>query len=252
MIPMHVVGTLTVLIFLIVSSSRLFSQMLPQVIYGEDDRRDLHQVNDVRWQKLARATALLVERRHLQHLQDSGSYRLHSEPVGEKYGLCRHEAFWQQPSAGYCSGFLVGADVLVTAAHCLREAGACAKLAVVFGYSYRGNGSDPAQLSPDNVYFCKGVLARVYEIADGLDFAVLRLDRAVQERLVLPLRAKGKVTRGEKMTVVGHPLGLPTKVTHGQVRSGRDRDYFIINADLWTGSSAHRCLTARQVWWKAW
>ena len=229
-----------------ISSSLLFSQMLPQVIYGEDDRRDLYQLDERRLLELSRATALLVDRAQVhEHDDEKFAYQLETEKLGERFDLCRREAFWSQPSVGKCSGFLVGKDVLVTAAHCFfRDIGTCGTTAVVFDYAYHGHDSDPTLLARDSVYYCEEVLESVFEV-DGLDFAVVRLDREVQGRTALPLRMRGRVSRGEVMTVIGHPLGLPTKVSQGKVRSVRDSDYFVINADLWEISSGSPAFNAR-------
>ena len=231
-------GALLSALVLSISSSLLFSQILPQVIYGVDDRRDLYQLDTARWQELASATALLVDRAQVRTMAGEGEfYRLATEKLGEQWNLCPSEKFWQQPSAGYCTGFLVSEDVLVSTAHCFLDTGACKTTAVVFDYSYHNRAADPTRLSHNSVYYCKEVLERVYEIGEGLDFAVVRLDRAVQGRKPLTLLSQGKVAKGEAVTVIGHPLGLPTKLSQGTIRSVRNRDYFIINADLWEGSS---------------
>ncbi len=231
-------GTLLSAVILAISSSLLFSQMLPQVIYGEDDRHDLDQFEVAHWRELAKSTALLVDRTQVHKLEgEAHDYRLATEVAGKRFGLCHREAFWEQPSVGSCSGFLVGADVLVSAAHCFLDVGACQVTAVVFDFSYHSSSADPTHLPLSSVYFCKEVLERVYEIAAGLDFAVVRLDRAVQGRQALPLRTQGEAVKGEAVTVIGHPLGLPTKISHGKIRSVRKRDYFTINADLWVGNS---------------
>ncbi len=220
--------------------------MLPRVIYGEDDRHDLYQLAAERWRELARGTALLVDRAQIRELVDGEvSLRLVTKKLGKRYNLCAGERYGEQPSAGSCSGFLVGDDVLVSAAHCFLDAGSCQATAVVFDYSYHSSDVDPTHLPYGAVYYCQEVLARVYEIADGLDFAVLRLDRAVRGRKPLTLRERGEVVRGETMVVIGHPLGLPTKISHGMVRSAHKRDYFVIDADLWTGNSGSPVFDAR-------
>lgn len=231
-------GVLLSALILSTSSSLLFSQMLPQVIYGEDDRLDLYQLDTARWRELASATALLVERTQLRPLTgEKLAYQLVTAKLGEQWNLCPGEKFWQQPTAGNCSGFLVSEDVLVSTAHCFLDTGACETTAVVFDYSYHSHAADPTRLSHDSVYYCKEVLERVYEIGRGLDFAVIRLDRAVQGRKTLSLLTQGRVAENEAVAVIGHPLGLPTKLSQGTIRSARDRDYFVINADLWEGSS---------------
>ena len=240
-------GALLSAVLLSISSSLLFSQMLPQVIYGEDDRRDLHQLTEERWQELARSTAVLVDRRYVQKLTDEETtYRLVTEKVGKRYDLCRSERFWEQPSAAsYCSGFLVGENVLVSAAHCFNDAGACKTTAVVFDYAYHSSDRDPTRVAESNVYFCEEVLEHIYEIGSGLDFAVVRLDRAVQGRKPLPLSTKVEVNKGEAVTVIGHPLGLPSKMSQGNIRSVRGKGYFVINADLYTGNSGSPVFDSR-------
>lgn len=240
-----VAGALLAAALLSISSSLLFSQMLPQVIYGEDDRLDLYQLDEKQLLELSRSTALLVDSAQVRKRDDEKfTYQLVTEKFGERFNLCRREAFWSQPSAGNCSGFLVGKDVLVTAAHCFHDVGACETTAVVFDYAYHGSDSDPTLLAHDSVYYCKKVLKRVFEVS-GLDFAVLRLDREVQGRTALPLRTQGKVAKGEVVAVIGHPLGLPTKITRGKVRSVHNKDYFVINADLGEVSSGSPAFNAR-------
>ena len=240
-------GVLLSAVLLSISSSLLFSQMLPQVIYGEDDRRDLHQLTEKRWRELAKSTAVLVRRNYVKKLADEEfTYQLVTEKVGKRYDLCPSEKFWEQPStASYCSGFLVGKDVLVSAAHCFSDAGACKTTAVVFDYAYHSSDSNPTRVAENSVYFCKEVLEHVYEIGTGLDFAVVRLDRAVQGRKPLPLSAKVEVNKGEAVTVIGHPLGLPTKMSQGKIRSVHSRGYFVINADLYIGNSGSPVFDSR-------
>ena len=214
--------------------------MLPQVIYGEDDRHEPYQLNETRWQEFASSTALLIYRRYVRKIEgDDNNYQLVTETAGKRFGLCPNERFWKQPSAvspSNCSGFLVGKDLLVSAAHCFLDAGACKTTAVVFDYTYHSHDDDPTRVPQSSIYFCKKILERVYEIGTGLDFAVVRLDRAVQGRKPLPLSTKGKVAPGDRMAVIGHPLSLPTKISHGTVRSVSDQN-FVINADLWDGNS---------------
>ena len=62
-------GALLAAVILSISSSLLFSQMLPQVIYGNDDRYDLYQFDEARWQELAKSTALLVDRSYVRKLE---------------------------------------------------------------------------------------------------------------------------------------------------------------------------------------
>src|SRR5688572_20471169 len=80
----------------------------PKVIYGTDDRVDVYQVTDETMQEWAASTCALVFRDDLQ-LRSDGNYDLELLEY-EFRGLppCSGEAFADQPTLAYCSGFQVG------------------------------------------------------------------------------------------------------------------------------------------------
>lgn len=229
---------------LLFNSSSAFSQTLPHVIYGGDDRRDLHQEKSDRLVELAKSTAILVERRDVV-IDDAGAYRLKAKPLGEKFELCPSEPFYNQPSIGFCSGFLAGEDILVSAGHCFKDKSFCRDTAIIFGFSYVMENGDPTLVKRQDIFFCQKIIKQVYDGRD-LDFAVVRLDRRVQDRLPLKARTVGEVGVHDSLTVIGHPLGLPTKIAgNAIVRSISARDYFVVTADTYIASSGSAVINSR-------
>ena len=106
-----------------------------EVVYGDDDRLDLYDVTDTVHYDIAAATAAMLPPRALKKAMD-GSYEISAQTL-EDQGICKSERFSQQPTAAYCSGFLVGEDLLVTAGHCIENANDCSNYKWVFDYSYQ-------------------------------------------------------------------------------------------------------------------
>jgi V8-like Glu-specific endopeptidase len=67
----------------------------------------------------------------------------------------------------------------------------------------------------------------------------------VTDREPLKFRKSGQVARGTELVVIGHPSGLPTKISDGaQVRSS-NRKYFVANLDTYGGNSGSAVFDAR-------
>ena len=119
---------------------------------------------------------------------------------------------------GHGSGFFVAPDTLLTNAH------------VVHDYStvvLRPSGGSP-------------VFARVVTAARDVDLAVLRLDRAPERQVWLPLGSPSDVQLGAEVIAIGSPLGLQNTVTRGIVsgiRTVKDVNVLQTDAAINPGSS---------------
>ncbi len=206
------------------------------VVYGDDDRKDLYQVDDDKLLTLASSTVALIKTDMLEVLNDN-EVKIKGTNFGTRYALCESEPFREQDSAAFCSGFLVAPNKIVTAGHCIGDAN-CSKVNFVFGFGIKENGKQPKVVSRDDVYACKKVV-RSESFADyGADFAVVELDRDVKNFSPLSLRPDGQIGTGESVVVIGHPSGLPTKVSGGaQVRDPSPVAYFVANLDTYGGNS---------------
>ncbi|MEW5795169.1 MAG: trypsin-like peptidase domain-containing protein [Candidatus Zixiibacteriota bacterium] len=208
----------------------------PGVIYGDDDRRDIYTLTDPNQLKLAQATCVVIQSYEVSY-NGNGTYTLSTSPWTIQGGLplCAGERFAGQRRIGFCSGFLVAPDIVVTAGHCLS---ACGGIAFLFGFEQVDSLTPPVPIvSEDNIYFCSEVIDRRY--SGDLDHCVVRLDRPVVGRTPIPIRRSGLVDNGEPLVVLGHPTVLPMKAAAGaEVKDNRGTTpWFQANTDTYGGNS---------------
>jgi V8-like Glu-specific endopeptidase len=132
----------------------------------------------------------------------------------------------------------VAPDIVVTAGHCCKEDVNVQDIAFVFGYSVDAAGRTPSTFVSNQVYFGSQLLKR-QESDDG-DFAVVRLDRAVESTVAKPLSVAAVAPNADaEIILIGYPFGLPCKVADGakvldQVPGGR---WLRTNCDAYGGNS---------------
>src|SRR3712207_7306735 len=51
----------------------------------------------------------------------------------------------------------------------------------------------------------------------GADWALVRIDRPVTNHSVVRIRRAGQIANNQAVHVIGHPVGLPTKVAGGAI-----------------------------------
>ncbi len=206
-----------------------------KVIYGSDGRLDLYQVSDERLKRLADSTVALVQNSNLT--VGASIVTIKGDPFGSAYNLCASEKFQEQSTAAFCSGSLVGPDTIITAGHCIKNQMDCNNTSFVFGYAVKSAGIQPTSVPVSEVYKCKSVVKQVLENT-GADYAIVKIDRVVANHAVLQVRQSGEVAVGDPLVVIGHPTGLPTKVTGGgQVRSISNSSYILASVDTYGGNS---------------
>jgi hypothetical protein len=211
------------------------------VVYGRDDRVEPHALDDVELRTLAeqRAVAIMFPE------TISPSLELNAPSLADTQGLCPGERFGQQPSAAVCSGLLWEPDLVLTAGHCVRNV-PCEEMRLVLGYAVQPSGQvEP--LHADRVFSCAEVVASKHSSpseAERIDFAWIRLDRAVPEigknKAVALREETDRLDPGEPLISFGFPSGLPLKVDNGaMVVDARNatHDYFIATTDSFHGSS---------------
>jgi hypothetical protein len=175
--------------------------------YGNDDRQqilDSRHPMAVQW---ARATAIIVNKSRLSTV---GANRLGASvsTLGAREGLCTSERFADEPAFGFCSSFLVAPDLVATAGHCFKTT-LCDEMAFVFDF-YAGGASEDVQSIPaSNVYECREVVAQQW--GDGLDYALVRLDRPTSGRTPFALQAEAPAVGG-RVALLGYPTGILAKI----------------------------------------
>ncbi|MBC7427843.1 MAG: trypsin-like peptidase domain-containing protein, partial [Bacteriovorax sp.] len=236
-----------ILAFLTLSSVSLMAQMpikiVPKVIYGEDDRMDIFESNDNLMKDIALSTAAQILNKNIS--DENGVFTVKSETLAES-GICSSERFANQPAAANCSGFLVAPDVLVTAGHCINSDMDCQGHAWVFDFANTTSEKKSFTFNKDQVYHCTKIIERKKESGQGADYSVLKLDRPVVGRAALKFRTEGKPADDAVFTVIGHPTGLPTKITvAADMRDNSNPVYFVTNADTYGGNSGSAVVDSR-------
>lgn len=215
----------------------------PKVIYGTDDRIDVYQETDPDRLRWAASTCGLVNASDLTD-NGNGTFTLRTSPyrVGG-VGPCEGEPFANQPVAPFCSGFVAGPDIIVTAGHCINSASQLGGIRFIFGFQMLNATTPVTDLAASRVY--RGVEIVALETGRSgstRDYAVIRVDRPITApgAAVLDIRRSGVVPPGARVGVIGHPTGLPLKIAFGDATTVRDSshpDFFVANLDTYAGNS---------------
>ncbi len=213
----------------------------PGVVYGQDDRLEIHQVSDPRILAVADSTVALFEKKNLLTgvaqfrgtNQKSNVFNLQAPTFGAQYRLCQDEPFFNQPSGAFCSGFLVGPDLIATAGHCVDD-NRCPQTAFAFSFQMNKDNTPVLAFPQTEVYGCKKVIAR--ELTAAQDWALVQLDRPVTNHKPLAL-AKRPPAANEAIYVIGHPAGLPKKAAGNANVRKIDNGFFSANTDTYGGNS---------------
>lgn len=213
----------------------------PKVVYGDDNRIDYYQVENNQYREVMDSTVSLVTTDNIEKLPNG--LRLKSRSLGSYLSLCQGESFAQQPSSAFCSGFLVGEDLVATAGHCvsIRD---CKNKAVVFGFQYRRPEQDPTAIEAHDVYTCAEVVAN--ELTGAQDYALIRLDRPVKGYRPLALSRRPAEAGGD-LFVIGHPSGIPAKLAGGAKVRMSTQGYFKANLDTFGGNSGSAVFDAQSL-----
>ncbi len=215
-----------------------------KVIYGQDDRLDVFESNDNLMKEISLSTAAQVLNKNLIETS-AGTYTVKAETLAES-GMCKSERFANQPTAGNCSGFLVAGDKLVTAGHCINSDFDCQNHYWVFDFANKEKEETSFTFTKDQVYRCSKIIERKKEMGTQADYAVLKLERVVEGRTPLKYRTEGKPADDAVFTVIGHPTGLPTKITAAaDMRKNTNDVYFVTNADTYGGNSGSAVVDSR-------
>lgn len=218
-------------------------------IFGTDDRRDVRRGSP--YAHLARSVAVGVINSLWTEINSNFSELWADSLEGV---MCKDEPFIQQGSVSYgCSGFLVGPDLLVTAGHCGVNVGEvrnssenyCEAYTWMFDFYAHTN---LKRIAKRNIFKCKEIIYATVlgEDVGGQDFALIRLDRKVKGRRPLKLAAEAP-SLYERVFMLGHPMGLPMKLTdNAEVFSVDPELSFLTNLDAFAGNSGSPVFNDRE------
>jgi V8-like Glu-specific endopeptidase len=216
-----------------------------KVIYGEDNRQDLKDISNPDHINWARATAAMIDTKSLVVNQDK-TFTITYGTLKKEIRACPEVKFAEQIAAADCSGFLVAKDLLVTAGHCVRNIRDCKNKKWVFDYSIKNTKSNPAYVLAKNIYQCQEIISHVEDRFNYNDYTLIRLNRVVSDRRPLAFRSDGKIKYATDVVLIGHPSGLPTKVSAGAyVTKNNKENYFTSNVDSFGGNSGSPIINAQ-------
>ncbi len=219
----------------------------PKALFGEDGRRDIFEIAD-ELKPLSTALGTWVTPYSIEQLSESVSELLF--PVmGENWGLCQGERFYDQPTTEIaCTGFLVAPDLLLTAGHCMVNVGEardqvtpqCSDFRWVFDYQMNSPAGVDLKNHPNtSIAHCEKVIYAIHdEKVTRKDYALIRLSKPMDDRFVFPVSEK-KVQLGDQVAAMGFPIGLPLKYSGlaEVLRYSDGAEYFEANLDTAGGNS---------------
>lgn len=227
----------------------LAAQAEPEkIVYGTDDRKDYFEETDATRLGWADSTCALVSISQLSQLAGN-RVRLETFPytIGG-FDPCDDEPFGTQPVAAFCTGFVVGQDLIATAGHCVTDEADLATTAFVFGFHMEDDTTAVTEFDANQVYLGVEIVGQA--LAGSLDHAVIRVDRPITAPGAqrLPVRREGDVAEGTPVGAIGHPAGLPTKLAFGsdtEVKDSSNSQFFRVNTDTYGGNSGSPVFNTR-------
>jgi V8-like Glu-specific endopeptidase len=217
------------------------------VQYGQDTRTELFQHTDSKLKEMAASVAIFV---HKNQVNVSGStvaldgYTLNEmSELGwllnnANLPMCSDELFSSQPAPGFCTGFLVGEDILVTAGHCLQKT-ACADTNIVFGFQMESDNL-LGTITKEDIFECAEIIAQVSPNSENnyLDYAIIKLDRPTG-RAGLSYTVDDQLQTQNSVAVLGYPSGLPQKIASNAFVMSNEAGspFFVANLDAFGSNS---------------
>ncbi len=221
------------------------NKIIPKVIYGVDNRREVYEVSQ-KWQELAASTVTIIRSDRIDSVVGNDNlYKVSGPTYGVKENLCHSEPYREQKSVAHCSAFLVAPDIVATAGHCIRDKAHCRTLAFVFDYQKNKKGNYNYEIPKKNFYACDDIIEKEENSGLQLDYALIRLTKKVKDRKPLALRKSGRPSLGDEMVVIGHPYGIPKKVAdQGFVIKNNHPSFFKADLDTFSFNSGSAVINA--------
>jgi V8-like Glu-specific endopeptidase len=207
-----------------------------QSIYGKDNRQDYFEVPSSPLKRASESTVALFDSTSIYHYGSTQQVYLPTLSLKYSHNVCETERFRDQPTGAFCSGFLVSENLVITAGHCIETQEECLGTRLVFGYRLNSALVGGRVVPESEVYSCKTLIHREQSVF-GEDWALIKLDRDVSNHSPLALQ-KTPVLSGSLVAAVGHPSGLPLKITtDGKVRENYRGKFFTASLDTFGGNS---------------
>lgn len=206
----------------------------PRVVFGGEDRVEARDMASSAVRGTHNAVALMTIWDAVSCSDDTREdCTLTTVPVEGGLGapMCHWEPFHGQEAAGFCTAFLVGEDLVMTAGHCVDNF-PCEDMAFVFDYQMALDGTPRTEHL--DAYGCEEIV--YVQDDDEADIAVVRVDRNPPAR-PLCIERSDVPDEGTALASVSHPLGLPKKSADAGVTGQVDGEYIDTTLDTGPASS---------------
>lgn len=210
-------------------------QMTPKTIYGTDNRTEAVKSSKL---TLAKSTVALIDSSMMyqdENYLKNKKTNFYRTNFKTEFNLCSNQKFLTQPVIAFCSGSLIGKNLVLTAGHCITNEEECQNARFVFDYRMSSGGLNPTSTVEANLYSCKKIVSS--QFGDKINYTIVELDRDVVNRTPIQLELNSDLAVNEAVFMIGHPSGLPTKVIPTGVVRTTQPEYFISNLDGFGGNS---------------
>lgn len=174
-------------------------------IYGIDDREFVSDKSDPKIQELAKSIGFIISEDYVDHGFIKST--ISAQPLKKLLNLCSGEKFELDKAAPGCTGFLVAADIMISAGHCFVTEDDCLTKKIIFDVDADSQSKKGFSVYNKNIFSCEHIISQS-AVAES-DYAIIKLDRAPRNRKALKLNLTKKIADAEKVIMLGHPYGLP-------------------------------------------
>ncbi len=161
----------------------------------------------------------------------------YTDTLSTAHDLCPGVRYEDQIEPGTCSGTLIDDQHILTAGHCVDDSAEDCDGATwpwLFGFYFEAAGR-LRTLTHDDVYYCTRIVA--YQDDAVTDFAVIELDRPVVGHAPAQIRSGARPPDGTRVTLIGHPNGIPMKIAGNASLRGMLDTYILADVDAFSGNS---------------
>lgn len=204
-------------------------------IYDEDNRVDFYKIQDPKLKEVSKAMAYQIYFDELKGWTFNRYWQILVSTLNE---VCPDERFANHPiMRNDCSGILVGSKKLLIPGNCITEH-YCSNDLFYFMFNYHLESSNPLDVMrrKKNFYKCEKVLSRVFDRNTAMSYAVIELDKVVQDITPVKISATETIGTSEELISMGHPAGMPLKIANQAFIADENKDHFIVSSDI-AGSS---------------
>lgn len=213
-------------------------ELITKGIYGDDNRLLISEVESDYQKELARSVLAQIPKWRVTS-EDSSSISIETKSLEKGLNFCPDEKFSSLPIVSSCTAFLVAPNLILTAGHCIKDKYDCKNNYWAFDYDDSKDFSESKGIisfQKDNLVSCEQLISTSQNVK--LDYALIRINREVTDRLPLKLRRSGTLDKKDSLFVIGHPMGLPKIVADKADILDNSLNYtFTTNADTYSGNS---------------